>query len=130
MVAQGSGRSIEDDDDASDDVIRIGDEAEPEERNVLFTLGGAEYTVLTNPPVSLMLSYFDRIRKLGGNLAISWVLEQLISDDGYQALLESPKVSRSDYRQVVDAVVKIVIGAQEALQLPKSRKSTSRQRSG
>jgi len=131
MVAQSATRKARaDDDDPDDGIIRIGGNPETSRRDVLFTLDGEEYTVLANPPASLMLTYFDKIRKNGVNVAFSWALEEMVGEDGYSALLNSPKVSADDFQAVARAVLMIINGVQEGMQIPKSRRNGSRPRTG
>lgn len=113
----------DDDYDEDDGVLRIGeDEAEKPRHEVLFRLGGKEYEAVANPSASLMLRYLDRMRKWGPNPAISWLIEELVGAEGYEALLTSPKVTQKDFAAVSRAAVRIVMGDGET-GAPKSRTS-------
>jgi hypothetical protein len=116
-------------DEPSDGILDLGDASESPRRDVLFRLDGQEYEVLTNPPASMMLAYFDRVRKQGANVAFSWLLEEMLGGDGYQAIMTSPKVSQSDFKAVGEAVMKILVGTQGET-VPKSRTTGSRRTSG
>lgn len=111
-----------DDDEAWDGegILTIGEDPDEPKRDVLFRLDGKEYEVCINPPASLMLRYMDRVRKWGPTAAISWLLEELVGGEGYEALLASPKVSQKDFGRISDAAVRIVMGRAAA---PKSRTS-------
>ena len=117
-------RDEEPEDDYEDDgILRLGeDEAEKPRHEVLFRLDGKEYEAVANPSASLMLRYLDRLRKWGPNPAISWLIEELVGAEGYEALLTSPKVTQKDFAAVSRAAVRIVMGDGET-GAPKSRTS-------
>ena len=117
-------RDEEPEDDYEDDgILRLGeDEAEKPRHEVLFRLDGKEYEAVANPSASLMLRYLDRMRKWGPNPAISWLLEEMVGAEGYEALLTSPKVTQKDFAAVSRAAVRIVMGDGET-GAPKSRTS-------
>ena len=117
-------RDEEPEDDYEDDgILRLGeDEAEKPRHEVLFRLDGKEYEAVANPSASLMLRYLDRLRKWGPNPAISWLLEEMVGAEGYEALLTSPKVTQKDFAAVTRAAVRIVMGDGET-GAPKSRTS-------
>ncbi len=122
-------RAVPDDDgDLADGVIRIGDEPEEPRYEELFRLRGQPYEVLANPPASMMLKYFDQVRKRGANAAFSWALEQMVGADAYKALLEDDAVTRADFQQVIDLILGILLGNPETL--PKSRATGSRRSGG
>lgn len=117
------------DDSDFDGVLELGTADDSPKYDVLFRLDGTEYDVLTNPPASLMLGYFDKVRKEGPNVAFSWVLERMLGADGYEAVTTSPKVSKNDFRQVGEAVLTILLGTQGET-APKSPRKGQRSRSG
>jgi hypothetical protein len=104
--------------DFTNGIIRLGDEPEDPRYEVLFTLRGKPCEVRVNPPASLLLNYLEMQRKRGSNLAFSWVLEEMVGEEAYKALLEDDVVSRADFQQVIDLVLGIVLGSPDAL--PKS----------
>jgi hypothetical protein len=115
-------------DEEDDGIIRFSDEPETPRYETLFRADGADYKVLVNPPASLMLSYFDKIRRDGPNLAFSWALEKMVGEDAYKVLLDDPRVSRDTFRQVTDAVLGLLLGRNDETSVPKS--STARRRNG
>jgi hypothetical protein len=115
--------------DASDGIISFGDEPEEPKHDTLFRLGGKEYPVLLNPPASLMIDYFYRVREDGPNLAFLWVLEEMLGKDGCRALREDPRVTRDGYRQVADAIMRILLGSEDGASGPKLS-SSRRRRNG
>jgi hypothetical protein len=116
-------------DEPDDGIIRFSDEPEEPKYDTLFRLGGKEYQVLLNPPASLMLSYFDRVREEGPNLAIAWALSRMVGEDGYSILKTDPRVTREGFRQVVDAAMDILLGNEGGARGPKPS-SSRRRKSG
>lgn len=94
-----------------DGILRIGEQAEEPKRDVLFRISGTEYEGLTNPPASLMLRYIDLLRKRGANVALSWLLEEMLAPEAYKALTEDLAVSRADFRKVTNLVLGLLFGA-------------------
>jgi hypothetical protein len=116
-------------DEADDGIISFGDEPEEPKYDTLFRLGGKEYPVLLNPPASMMIDYFARYRELGPNLAFSWALEQMVGADAFAALRTDRRVSRDGFRQVIDAVMRILLGLEDGAGGPKPS-SNGRRRNG
>ena len=112
-----------DEDEYDNGILRIGED-EPEEPRyeVMFRLDGKEYEAVINPPTSLMLRYLDRLRKWGPNPAISWLIEEMVGAEGYEALLTSPKTSSKDFAAVSRAAIRAVMGDGDT-GAPKSRTS-------
>ena len=112
-----------DEDEYDDGILRIGEDDPEEPRyEVMFRLDGKEYEAVINPPTSLMLRYLDRLRKWGPNPAISWLIEEMVGAEGYEALLTSPKTSSQDFAAVSRAAIRAVMGDGET-GAPKSRTS-------
>lgn len=105
-----------------DGILRIGDEPEEPRYEHLFAIAGKPYEVLVNPSASLLIEYLEKVRK-NSHLAVSWLLEEMVGADGYQALKESGTVTAADFRKVVDLVVGLVLGTPGAG--PKSPPATS-----
>jgi hypothetical protein len=101
-----------------DGILRIGDTPEEPKWDVLFSLRGQECKGLANPPASLMLRYVNTLRKRGANVAISWLLEEMLTPEACEAL-EDPAVSRPDFRKVTDLLLGLLFGGD----VPKSRQS-------
>jgi hypothetical protein len=103
-----------------DGVLVIGETVEEPKHDVLFRLRGKEYEGLTNPPGSLMLAYIGLLRKRGANVALSWLLEEMLTPEAYKAVTEDAAVSRADFRQVTDLVLGLLFGTET---VPKSRRN-------
>jgi hypothetical protein len=107
MTATATGKSRREDDN---DILTIGEAPEEPKYDVLFRLGGTEYQGLTNPSGSLMMQYIGLLRKRGANVALSWLLEEMLTPEAYKVLTEDPGVSRADSRKVNDLVLSLVFG--------------------
>jgi hypothetical protein len=124
QAARKAPRPVRAADEPDDGIIRIGDEPEEPVYDTLFRLGGTSYKVLTNPPASLMLDYFDRMRKDGTNVAFSWVLEEMVGEEAYGLLLHDARVSRENFRAIATAVMRIVLGNTDDDSVPKSSRGS------
>jgi hypothetical protein len=93
-------------------VIRIAADAEIEEekRALLFTLDEKAYTIWLEPPQWVAARFGDIQRKQGSAAALSFALETMVSEDGYQVLLSDDRVSRDDYAQITEVVIGEILG--------------------
>ncbi len=96
-------------------VIHILSEQEPEEeeRALLFTLDDKEFTMWLSPPQWVGSRFGDIQRKQGALAAQSWLLEAMVSEDGYEVLL-SDRVSNEQYAQIMQIVIEEVLGVDRA----------------
>jgi len=99
-------------DDPEDGILTIGESPEEPKYDVLFRVRGTEYQGLTNPPGSLMMQYIGLLRKRGANVALSWLLEEMLAPEAYKALTEDRAISRADSRKVNDLVLGLVFGTE------------------
>ncbi|GIH26074.1 hypothetical protein Aph01nite_43840 [Acrocarpospora phusangensis] len=79
-------RSIRRDDEPM--VVHFKTRAEPAEVETepLFYIDDVEYRIPVKLPVNLGLRYLRLIRQQGRDLAADWLLEQVLSEEGYEAL--------------------------------------------
>jgi hypothetical protein len=93
-------------------VIRItaDQEVEVEERALLFTVDDREFSMLLNPPSSMMLEYLDIARNEGANVAFSWGMEQMLGQEAYEVLLAEPRVSKEQFQQLGEIVIGQLMG--------------------
>ena len=105
--------------DGDDGILRIGEQPEEPKFDVLFTVHGKGCQGLVNPPASLMLRYIGLLRKRGANVALSWLLEEMLDTEAYKALTEDQAVSRDDFRKVSDLILGLLFGTD----VPKSPRS-------
>lgn len=95
-----------------DGVLVIGEASEEPKYDVLFRMRGKEYQGLTNPSGSLMMAYISLLRKRGANVALSWLLEEMLTAEAYTALTEDRAITRADSRKVNDLVLGLVFGTE------------------
>jgi len=69
-----------------------------------------EYTMPDGQNAGLALLYLRQARKTGEDLAGSWLLEEVLGADGYEALAREPGVSLATVRQVSLGVLSVVFG--------------------
>jgi hypothetical protein len=103
-----------------DGILVIGDTPEEPKYDVLFRLRGKDYEGLTNPSGSLMMEYIGLLRKRGANVAISWLLEEMLTPEAYKALTGDRSVSRTDSRKVNDMLLGLMFGGAD---IPKSQRN-------
>jgi hypothetical protein len=96
--------------DGDDGILRIGEQPEEPKFDVLFTVHGTGHRGLVNPPAALMLKYIDLVRKRGANVALSWLLEEMLDAEAYKALTEDQAVSRPEFRKVTDLILGLLFG--------------------
>lgn len=87
-------------------------EAAPVEREDLFSLGGATYTIPVSFSAGETLTYVDGLRKYGPDMAASWALEMALGEDGYRALLGAPEhvVPKQDFARLVTVITSRLLG--------------------
>jgi hypothetical protein len=90
----------------NDGILRIGESAEEPKYDVLFKIDGKPYKGLMNPPGSVLHKYILTIRRSGPNAALSWLYERMLAPDAHAALMDSEKVSDTDF----DEITKLCIG--------------------
>lgn len=78
----------------------------------LFKLGGKTYTIPAKPHASVALRYLRDLRKHGEEHAMSVLLESVLGEEGYEALIEA-NLSFEQFQMVVLAVQKHLMGAME-----------------
>ena len=102
-----------------DGILRLGEEADEPQWGVFFRVAGEPYEGMTNPNGQILLGYVDLLRKRGGNVATSWLLERMLKSDAYAVLRDDPKISDADVRKIIDKCAGLVLGTRAAA--PKAR---------
>lgn len=74
---------------------------EEQKYELLFTVDEKEYFLWTNPPASVGLAYLKKVKTENPEAAAVWLLEQMIGEDGYQALTELPDLKDEDLEQIM-----------------------------
>lgn len=104
-------------------------DAEPE-RVPLFAIGDEVHTMLKDPPLSLALTAMDIQRQRASSspediadargLAEAYVMQEMLGEDSYRALLASRTLTAAQYRAITERVTKRVLGALEDGDAPNS----------
>lgn len=107
--------------DEDDGILRLG-EGEPAEQRwvVFFRAGGKAYEGLANPDGKMLLRYTHIARKRGGDVATSWLLEQMLKPDAYAVLHDDPKIGIADVRKIIDKCEGLLYGKRPAAPKAKS----------
>ena len=92
-----------------------------------FSINGTMYTILTRPKTNVGLRYIHLARTRGSEIAVDFMLEVLLGNEGYQALMDFDDLTEDDLKAVIDAASKIMAGAVEApKEAPKNGSRRSR----
>lgn len=83
------------------------------EREPLFSIDDATYTVPVEVPPYIALQAMERTRMEGEVAASAWLLERLIGGDAYRALITCKYIQRTDILAIQEVVRKKVFGALE-----------------
>lgn len=78
-----------------------------------------DYTMPSKPNAGLALEYLKRARREGADIAMSWLVEKAIGEDGYDALTEElaqlePAEAMSVLRGVVGRIQRVAMGGLDA----------------
>jgi hypothetical protein len=92
-----------------------------QETQHLFTLNGTEYHVVSNPSAAIGLRYLRMARTHDHVTAQGWLLETLLGEDAYSALMDYDRLTDAILEQIVNAVVALTLGAVEASNGPLGR---------
>lgn len=79
----------------------------------LFTLDGHTYTIPAKPSASITLRYLKNLRTQGENHAAGVLLEDLLGEDGYNALMNYEDLTMEQLQHVLAAAQKHMLGAIE-----------------
>lgn len=89
------------------------DDAPEQERVTLFAIGETEYSVPAKPRVNVALRYLRNVRKIGPVLAESALLEDLLGEDGYEALCGFEDLTPENMQAISEAANKLALGVLE-----------------
>lgn len=96
------------------------------ERVPAFSINGVTYSILTRPRVNAGLKYIHLARTRGAEIAVDYMLETLLGEQGYQALMDFDDLTEADLTAVIEAASRIMAGAVEG---PKGRPARGSRRS-
>lgn len=102
-------------------------EPEPAELVTLFYLDDEEYKVPARFPVNVALKYLRMARTEGQEVASGWLLEQVLGEDGYTALMNWGGLELEHLEQISTIAHKLVVGELEG---PKGKRKSGARRSG
>jgi hypothetical protein len=93
--------------------LRSARSPEPEKRIPAFSINGTVYTLLANPRMNQGMRYVHIARKQGSEIAADYMLEVLLGEDGYEALLGFDDLAEPDLEAILNAASRIMAGAVE-----------------
>ena len=76
----------------------------------IFSLNGKVYSVPDKVRPALSLQYLDMARKRGIGIAESWLAEELLGTEAYNALLYFPDISSEQWEDAIKAARAIAFG--------------------
>ncbi len=86
----------------------------PVEMVPLFYIDDVEYKAPARFPVNIALKYLRMTRKEGQDNAVSWLLEKVLGEEGYDALMDYDALTAEQLEGVVKLVTSRVVGALES----------------
>jgi|SRR5688572_22843375 len=95
--------------------IRLKSEAPtgPVGRQPLFYIGEKEYTIPVDVPGSLTLKALNMTAEKGEVEATVWVMRQVLGNEGYQALLNAPDITKPELAAITKVIRELVFGEAE-----------------
>lgn len=88
------------------------DDAEQEKVD-LFTIDGQTYSIPAKPRANIALKYLRNVRVEGQDFAAGVMLEDLLGEEGYTALMEYDDLTMEDLNAIMMAAQKVLLGAIE-----------------
>lgn len=86
---------------------------EPVKDTPLFSIDGEVYGIQQEIPASVALRALDVARRQGEEIMMSWVLEEVLGQKAYQALLDCRTVTPGQLKSIMNVVVDQVMGSLE-----------------
>jgi hypothetical protein len=83
---------------------------EEQKYETLFTVNEKSYDLWINPPASVGLRYLKMVKEQNQEHAAVWLLEQMIGEDGYAALMSIPNLKASQLEQISKIVKDYAMG--------------------
>lgn len=74
------------------------------ERELLFTIGDEQFTILKDPPGKLMMRYLRDLREVGMETAIANIAHALIGKAGMDALADCEDFTTEDFQTLLVAI--------------------------
>lgn len=80
----------------------------------LFSIDGVSYHIPTKPRVNVALKYLKMARDEGTDAAAAFLLEKLLGEEAYNALMDFDDLTDEALGQIVEAAQKVTLGGLEA----------------
>lgn len=80
----------------------------------LFYIDDKMFTIEAKAKPNDSLRYLDIMRRQGQEAAIGFMMETLVGEAGWQALMDYDELTEDDLEQIIRAAQKIMTGAMEA----------------
>lgn len=87
---------------------------EEQKYELLFTVDEKEYFLWVNPPASVGLAYLKKVKTENSEAAAVWLLEQMIGEDGYEALTNLPNLKEEDLNRIMEICKQYSMGEEGA----------------
>ncbi len=91
---------------------------EREKRIVVFYVDDVPYSIPAKPGAEIGLAYLKMVKERGQEAGIAYMLETMLGEDGYDALMNYKGLEIEDLSKVVQKIREVTMGA---LELPKGR---------
>jgi hypothetical protein len=92
--------------------LQSSDGPEPE-RVELFQIDGKPYYVTARPKINMALRYMHIARVQGTDMAIDYMLGQLLGEESYEALMGFDDLTMEQFQQIITIASTIMAGAIE-----------------
>jgi hypothetical protein len=100
--------------------LRSRTDREADKRIPCFEINDKVYTIATRVQTNTALKYAHLGRTRGQDVAVDYMLEIVLGEEGYAALREFDDLEEDDLKAIVEGATKIMQGALEA---PKGKRS-------
>lgn len=87
---------------------------EEQKFETLFTIDGKAYDLWVNAPASVGLRYLKMVRTENQEAAAVWLMEQMIGEDGYEALMNYSKLKAKDLERIMRVVKEYALADEES----------------
>lgn len=81
---------------------------------VLFEIDGEAYSIPKKPRLNVALRYLKMVRESGPEAAQAYLLEELVGEAGYEALMNYDDLDQETLGAIAEAAQKITLGGLES----------------
>lgn len=93
----------------------------PVEMIDLFELDDKMYQIPAQPKINLALRYLNMSRKQGNDNALGWLLEQMVGEEAYEALMGFDDLTPEQLKTIMMVVEGVTMGALEVPTPPSTK---------